>query len=341
MTRIALTLPRAARALYYPPKALEGLRALGELRLNDGEDPWTIDEAIAAAQGCRVIVAGRETPGPARLFGALPDLAAFVRMAVDIRNVDVGAASATGVLVTRASPGFATAVAELIVGFMIDLARGVTAATLACRAGRAPDVTMGRELGGAALGVIGYGVIGRRLAVLGQALGMRVLAADPHAAKADDGVERVGLPDLLARADFVACLAVASEQTENLMNAAAFARMKPGAFFINASRGNLVDEAALVAALDSGRLGGAALDVGRAPDQMPTPALAAHPRVIATPHIGGLTPEAVAHQALETVRQCAAILRGEAPDGAVNAEYATRLSGLAADAAAHDHEGDA
>ncbi len=341
MSRIVLTLPRAARALYYRPKALEGLRARGEVTLNASDEPWTAEELIAAAKDARVIVAGRETPGPARLFEALPALAAFVRMAVDIRNVDVDAASASGVLVTRASPGFATAVAELIVGCMIDLARGVTAATVAYRAGGAPEVTMGRELRGAALGVIGYGVIGRRLAVLGQALGMHVLAADPHAARTDDGVERAGLPDLLSRADFVACLAVADERTENLMNAAAFARMKPGAFFINASRGNLVDEAALVAALDSGRLGGAALDVGRAPDQMPTPALAAHPRVIATPHIGGLTPEAVAHQALETVRQCAAILRGAAPEGAVNAGYATRLAGLAADAAAHDHEGEA
>ena len=85
--------------------------------------------------------------------------------------------------------------------------------------------------------------------------------------------------------------------------------MKPGAFFINASRGDLVDEAALLHALDSGHLAGCALDVGRAPDQMPSPALAAHPRVIATPHIGGLTPPAVEHQALETVAQLAGCWR--------------------------------
>jgi D-3-phosphoglycerate dehydrogenase len=100
--------------------------------------------------------------------------------------------------------------------------------------------------------------------------------------------------------------------------------MKKGAFFINASRGNLVDEAALVRALDSGRIAGCALDVGRAPDQMPTPALAARADVIATPHVAGLTLPAIEHQSMETVAQAAEILKGRAPKGAVNAEHWTR-----------------
>jgi D-3-phosphoglycerate dehydrogenase len=104
--------------------------------------------------------------------------------------------------------------------------------------------------------------------------------------------------------------------------------MKPGAFFINASRGNLVDEIALREALDSGHLAGCALDVGRAPDQMPTPALAHHPKVIATPHVAGLTPESIEHQSLETVAQAAEIIQGRAPKGAVNAASATRLARL-------------
>src|SRR6476469_9354297 len=118
---------------------------------------------------------------------------------------------------------------------------------------------MGRQLNGATLGVIGYGAIGRYLAPLGLALGMRVLVADPHA-EAPPPLEYVPLERLLAESDFVVCLAVANEQTENLMNAAAFARMKPGAFFVNPSRGNLVDEAALLAALDGGHLAGVAID---------------------------------------------------------------------------------
>jgi len=100
--------------------------------------------------------------------------------------------------------------------------------------------------------------------------------------------------------------------------------MQKHAVFINLSRGNLVDEAALAKALLEGRIAGAAMDVGRAPDQMPTPELAKLPNVVATPHVGGLTPQAIEYQSLETVRQVDAIIKGEAPQGAVNADRWTR-----------------
>jgi D-3-phosphoglycerate dehydrogenase / 2-oxoglutarate reductase len=187
---------------------------------------------------------------------------------------------------------------------------------------------MGLQLAGSTLGIIGYGAIGRNLAPLAVGLGMRVLVTDPHVQVEDPRIEQVPVARLLAESDIVVCLAVATGQTENLMDAAAFAAMQRGALFINPSRGNLVDEAALRAALDSGQLVGAALDVGRAPDQMPTPALAAHPRVIATPHIGGLTPAAIEHQAFDTVRQVTALAEGRLPPGAVNAEQAHRLARL-------------
>ena len=133
---------------------------------------------------------------------------------------------------------------------------------------------------------------------------------------------------LLAESDFVVCLAVATEETENLIGRDELRRMKRTAFLINVSRGNLVDEQALEEALRTGAIAGCAMDVGRAPDQMPSPELARLPNVIATPHIGGLMPEAIAHQALETTRQVAEILQGRAPEGAVNAEHATRLARL-------------
>jgi D-3-phosphoglycerate dehydrogenase len=317
-----------ARAHYYGDEALARLCDLGEVRLNETGRPLTAPELIAQAAGCTVIVSDRQAAGPAQLFESLPDLVAFVRCAVDIRNIDVGAASEAGVLVTRASPGFIDSVAELAVGFMVDLARGITAATQAYRAGHAAEVTMGRQLSGSTLGIIGYGSIGTRLAELGVALGMHVLVSDPHVRVYRRELRQTDLGTLLEESDFVVCLAVATAETENLIGRDELARMKGTAFLVNVSRGNLVDEAALEEALRHRKIAGCGMDVGRAPDQMPSPHLAGLRNVIATPHIGGLVHEAIAHQALETTRQVAEILTGRAPEGAVNPEHATRLSRL-------------
>jgi D-3-phosphoglycerate dehydrogenase len=322
--KVLLTHPPEFRRQYYGERSLHGLQALAEVALHRDETPLDADGLVAAARDVDIIVADRMTEGRGEIFPKLPRLRAFVRCAVDIRNIDVAAASAAGVLVTRASPGFVPAVAELALGHMVDLSRGVSRATADYHAGRMPEVFMGRQLAGSRIGIIGYGSIGRHLAVLAKALGMEVLVADPHATVTDPDIRHVRFDDLLVRADYVVCLAIANEQTENLIDAAALARMQPHAFFINLSRGNLVDEAALSAALRERRIGGAAIDVGRAPDQMPSPGLARLHNVIATPHIGGLTPQAIEHQASETVRQVAAIIRGEAPVGAVNAEHWTR-----------------
>ena len=264
------------------------------------------------------------TPAPAALFEALPRLAAFMRCAMDIRTVDVDAASAHGVLVTRASAGFNAAVAEWIVAMMVNLGRGVADYSAAYRRGESPAPAMGRELRGSTLGIVGFGGIGRTLGRLAQAFGMRLLVNTPETVAPQNGLQQVALALLLAESDFVVCLAPANEQTAGLINAATFAAMRPGAFFINASRGELVDEAALLQALDSGHLAGCALDVGMAPDQMPSPALAQHPRVLATPHIGGLTLPAIEHQALEVVEQLRALVQGRLPEGVVNAEQASR-----------------
>jgi D-3-phosphoglycerate dehydrogenase len=330
MPRILLTHSEAMFRGYYGDVALAALHSVGTVVRNPQADrPLATPELIELARGCQIIVSDRQTPGEAALFRASSDLVAFVRCAVDIRNVDVAAASEAGVLVTRASPGFVPAVGEWILGAMIALARKLPDAVAGYRAGRQPAAEMGIQLTGATAGVIGYGAIGRHVVTLLNALGMRVLVTDPHTTVPPSaGAEQVDLPALLSRADFVICLAVATEETENLIDAAALARMRPTAFLINASRGNLVDEAALRAALTERRIAGAALDVGRAPDQMPSPDLARLPNVVATPHIGGLTPEAVQHQAMETTRQVAAIARGEAPTGAVNADAAERLARL-------------
>jgi D-3-phosphoglycerate dehydrogenase len=323
---ILLAHAQEERDLYYGEEALAGLRALGDVRLNLSGKPLAGPELIAAASGCAIIVGDSKATADASLFAAVPDLVAYVHGHVDLRRVDVAAASANGILVTRASAGFGPAVAELVVGFMIDLSRGITRSTLLWRSGGDPRPHLSSQLSGKTLGIIGYGHIGRHLARLAGAFGMCLLVNDPYVRVDDEpGLEQVSFDRLLEAADFVVPLAVATSETANLIDARALARMKPSAFLINVSRGELVDEGALEQALDRGVIAGAGLDVGRAPFQMPPPRLAARSDVLATPHIGGVTPEGNRHQALETVRQAAAILAGEIPPGAVNADHATRL----------------
>ena len=327
MLKLLLTHTPHMRRQYYGERALAGLRNLVDVRLHESDEALTPAQLVALAQDVDIILADRLTTGPAEIFAQLPKLKAMLRCAVDIRNIDVEAASKHGVLVTRATPGFISSVCELTLGFLVDLSRGVSRVVADYQAERVPEVRMGRQLASSTLGIIGYGAIGQQMAPMALALGMKLLIADPYAKVEDSRLTQVSMDDLLAQSDYVLCLAVATEETENLMNAQAFARMKPSAYFINVSRGNLVDEAALATALKDGTIAGAALDVGRAPDQMPTSALARLPNVIATPHIGGLTPPAIEHQALDTVAQVAALVRGEVPPGAVNHDRWTRRLG--------------
>lgn len=322
--KVLLTHTPQARRQYYGERSLIGLQALAQVVLHETDSALDSAGLIGAARDVDIIVADRLTEGPGEIFARLPNLRAFVRCAVDIRNIDVKAASVAGVLVTRAGPGFVQSVAELALGFLVDLSRGISRATAEYHTGRKPDVVMGRQLAGSRLGIIGYGGIGQYLARVAKALSMKVLVADPFATIDDASIKHLLLEDLLGNSDYVVCLAVANESTENLIGQAALAHMQPHAFFINLSRGNLVDEAALIAALRENRIAGAAMDVGRARDQMPTPELAKLANVIATPHIGGLTPPAIESQSLETVRQVEAIINGRIPAGAVNADHWTR-----------------
>jgi D-3-phosphoglycerate dehydrogenase len=318
MARIFLSHTPDMLQHYYGVRALAALRELGEVVLND--TGAVLDDSLVLAklvQGSDILVADRQTPVPALFFETISSLKAVCRVGVDIRNIDVEAATRHGVLITRATPGFIDSVCELALGFMVDLGRGISDSVVRYRGGETSPARTGRQLRGATLGIIGYGAIGTRLAELGLALGMRVLVADPYQ-QVMPPLEKRELPALLGAADFVVCLVVANEHTENLLDEAAFRAMRPDAYFINLSRGNLVDEAALARALDEHWIAGAAMDVGRAPDQMPSSTLASRRDVIATPHVGGLTPEAAEHQAFDTVRQVGQLLRGEIPPETVN-----------------------
>ncbi|RZV46738.1 MAG: hydroxyacid dehydrogenase [Acidimicrobiales bacterium] len=310
----------------YYGRSLPPLQDIAEVRVNPLDRDLTTPELIDAAKECQVIVAHRATPGDAELFAQSPDLVAFLRTAVDISTVDVDAASGNGVLVAHADKSFVASTAELALALMLDLSRNVSASTIDYGSGQQPPQRGGVQMSGRTAGIIGLGAIGSYLAELLQGIGMTVVAHDPHVTEAD--VEMVSFAELLGRSDYVLPLAVSIPETHGLIGEAELSAMKPGAFLVNVSRGELLDEAAVAAALDSGHLGGLGMDVGQAPDQRPSPELAARPGVVATPHLGGLTPENADAQAASSVEQVQAMLEQRMPPRTVNEYAATRLRAL-------------
>lgn len=322
--RVFLTHNPEDRRAYYG-RALPELAAICEVVQNPLDRDLSSEELIEAARDCQVIVAHRSTPGEATVFEHLPDLVAFLRCAVDISTIDVDAADRHGVLVARAAKSFIPSTAELALGLLIDVVRSISASTVDYRNGSEPPQRPGRQLRGQTAGIIGYGAIGSYLAGLLRALGMTVVVHDPFVEIDDDDIAQVDLTGLLETADAVFPLAPAEPATENLIGAGELAAMKPGAILVNVSRGELLDEDAVLAALESGQLGGLGMDVGRAPDQRPSPALASHSRAVATPHLGGLTPENADAQARSSVEQVAAMIEGRMPPRTVNPDGARRL----------------
>lgn len=309
----------------YFGRALPELAAVAEVVVNPLDRDLTTAELIEYSAACQVVIAHRATPGESALFEQHPDIVAFLRTAVDISTVDVEAASLHGVLVARADKSFVASTAEIALALMLDLARNVSESTIDYRRGVQPPQRPGFQLRGKVAGLIGCGAIGTYLAGALVALGVEVLVNDPYSEVRLVGARQVELSELLAASDFVLPLAASTPETDNLIDADVLGKMKPGAMLVNVSRGELLDEDAVAAALDSGWLGGLAMDVGRASDQRPSPELAARPGVVATPHLGGLTPENADAQAMSSVEQVNAIIARHVPPRAVNAEHADRL----------------
>lgn len=326
MARILLTYAPSARPTWYGDHALSALSSLGELVLRSQEDELSLEDLLCLSKDCDIIISDKLTPGTEALFRQNECLIAFVRCAMDIKSIDVDAASKHGVLVTQAGPGFVRAVSELIIAQMINLSRGLAHYYSEYQKGNVPQQIMGRQLAGSTVGIIGFGNIGKTIAPTLRSLGMNVLAHDPYMEGSPHDAKPVALDTLLNTSDYVICLAMYNAMTERMANGQFFAKMKKNAYFINASRGGLVDEQALEAALATGVIAGASIDVGSGHDDHPTLLLASRPDVLASPHIGGLVPEAIEYQALKTVQQVRSILNGEIPEGAVNSEHASRMN---------------
>ena len=255
------------------------------------------------------------------------------RAGIGVDNIDVGAASERGIVVMNTPYGNAITAAEHTIAMMFALARQIPAADRSTQAGKwEKSRFMGVELTGKTLGIIGCGNIGAIVADRAQGLRMRVVAYDPFLTPeraVELGVERVSLDDLLARADFITLHTPLTDATRNIIDAGAIAKMKPGMRIINCARGGLVAEEDLAAALDSGRVAGAAVDVFVEEPAKQNP-LFGHDTLVATPHLGAATTEAQENVALQIAEQMADFLLTGAVSHAVNvpsltAEEAARL----------------
>jgi D-3-phosphoglycerate dehydrogenase len=247
------------------------------------------------------------------------------RAGIGVDNVDLEAATERGVVVMNTPRGNATTTAELAIALLLSLARHIPRADRAVRAGKwKMKGLVGTEVFGKTLGVVGLGRIGRLVAERGRGLGMRVVAYDPYLAAGEGqapvgGAELVELDALLARADFVTVHVPLNESTRNLISWEALARMKPGARLIQASRGGVVDEEAVLDALTSGKLAGAAFDVlVEEPPPRDHPLLARED-VIVTPHLGASSEEAQLRVALDIAEQIVHFLGEGVAENAVNA----------------------
>jgi D-3-phosphoglycerate dehydrogenase / 2-oxoglutarate reductase len=298
----------------HDPSLVEEARAgLGELVLRPGLAPGDPerDAILARADGW---IAGLEHIDDALLARA-PRLRVIARYGVGVERVDLDAARARGVAVTNTPGANADAVAELTITFVGALARSLPSAAAAVRAGEWPKVE-GVAIAGRTLGLLGLGAIGRAVAPRARGLSMRVLAHDPaldaEAIRAV-GAEPASRDEVVGGADFLSLHVPVLPETRGMVDAAFLARMKPGAFLINAARGELVDEDALDEALRSGRLAGAALDSLAEEPPRPGHPLVGLDNVIVTPHMGAHTDAATTEMGRCALADCLAVLDGRAP----------------------------
>lgn len=313
---------------------LARLRAMGELEL----DPWNSHtplkfhapaELAARLEGVDVLLVEADHVS-AEVLEAAPALRILGCCRGDPVNVDIPAATKRGIAVLNAPARNDAAVAELTVGMIISLVRGISSADRELRAGtwvidgRIPQQRyLARELSSLTIGLVGCGAVGRATGSRLAALGARVIAYDPYAPEGlmrARGIEPVSLGDLLARSDVVSVHALLTEQTRGMLGPAEFERMRPGAWFVNTARFGIADGDALVSALKSGRLAGAALDHFENEILSPDHPLCSMPNVLLTPHLGGSTVETIERHTAAMADGIEALLAGREPPNTVNPE---------------------
>lgn len=285
--------------------AIDEMRAAGiDVDVRDDITPAALAEIIGGYDG--IVVRSRTKVG-ADLIDRGTSLKVIIRGGAGLDTIDVVHARSKGISVQNTPAANSNAVVELALGMMLSLARHINRADTGMKAGKWEKKSLeGTEIEGKTLGVVGYGRIGRMLGEKARALGMTVLAYDPFVQHPDI----VPLDTLLAKADYISVHVPLNKETANLLDADAFAKMKDGVFLVQASRGGTVNEAALYEALVSGKVAGAGIDVfsEEPPKSEALQKLVALPQVIATPHIGAATEEALARVGGEIVKLAKAAL---------------------------------
>ena len=285
------------------------------------KDPKALADHIRDA---RALIVRNQTRVTRELLRDARELLVIARAGAGLDNIDVQAATEAGIFVTYAPDQNSISAAEHTIALLLALARHIPDAHADTKAGGwNRHRFVGNEVHGKTLGIIGLGKIGFLTAARAFAFGMKILACDPQLTRdnvylAQLNADLVVLDDLLARADFVCCHVPANAQTTGMLSRQRFAKMKPTAYIINTSRGEVIEEADLVDALKSGKIAGAALDV-RASEPPGSRELELLPNVILTPHIAAFTEEAQQRVARAVCEDVARVLEGKSPQHAANA----------------------
>jgi D-3-phosphoglycerate dehydrogenase / 2-oxoglutarate reductase len=285
-----------------------------ELRM--AKSPSADDILAVARDADAVLVTYAKLPG--ELLRQLTRCKAIGRFGLGVDNIDIPAAAALGITVTYVPDYCMQEVSDHAMALLLALVRKVPLSNKLVQSGRweVPPIVPIHRLSGRVLGLVGFGNIPRALAPKAKAFGLRVVTHDPYARPdvlANAGVEGVGFDELLGMSDFVSIHAPLLPATRGLFNAEVFRKMKPGAFLVNTARGPLVDEDALVAALDSGTLGGAALDVVTTEPLAKDSKLLGRDNVILTPHTAFYSVEALNELQTKCAADVARVLSGEKP----------------------------
>jgi D-3-phosphoglycerate dehydrogenase len=289
------------------------LRAVGEVTVNS---KITAAELLAALPDYHALVVRSRTKVTKPVVEAGKNLKVVGRAGVGVDNIDVAAAVAHGLVVVNSPMAASISVAEHTLGLMLALARLIPAADASLKQGQwEKSAFMGGELNGKTLGLLGLGRIGALVANRARAFGMAVFAYDPYLSETqirERNAHPATFDEVIAQGDYLSLHLPLTQETRGLIGASQFTKMKKGARLICAARGGVIDEDALRAALDSGQLAGAALDVFAA-EPPPPGSIAAHPKVVATPHVGAQTREAQARAGIAIAEEVVTVLEGKEP----------------------------